>query len=271
MWLGENPNEIDPLDDQHSHFLIWCARGYAGILETELTNGADVRESVGKMLKAIADRHYSGCYAHLAKAIKRNRSVVSGWLSGASVPSWKSICELSFAFQIPMEDFLTGQTDSVEFSTFQNLPLAVLPRITTPRKRPQKLDLDVARQFFGRVLDGDFPAITSMVGVAKYLSTSKRELLRLLPEESKSLAITLAERRQRTRERERLSNLRELEDATTKVVERLIQDQVSITRRAVAKELAYIGISNNRRSAIHVRSFVRQAIGNLRANHSLAA
>ncbi len=43
-WLGANQNEINPLDDQQSHYLIWCARGYASILETEISNDADVKE-----------------------------------------------------------------------------------------------------------------------------------------------------------------------------------------------------------------------------------
>lgn len=270
-WLGVSSNEIDPLDDQHSHFLIWCARGYAGLLETPIPDGASVRESVGKMIEAIAVRHYAGCYAHLATAIKRNRSVVSGWLSGSTLPSWKSICELSFAFQIPMEDFVTGQIDSVEFSTFQNLPLCVLKRITAPRKRAQKHDLAAFRAFFGRVVNGDFPSITCMRDVSKHLLTSNRELLRILPEESRSLAITLMERRNQIRDRERASRLREIEAATRNAVEHLIQHQNSITKRAVAKELALVGISSNRSTESYIRSFVRQALENRRANHSVVA
>jgi hypothetical protein len=269
-WLDCSPSEIDSLDDEHSHYLIWCARGYAGILETPIPEGGNVREAVAKLLKAIADRHFSGCYAYLATAIRRNRSVVSNWVTGASVPSWTSICELSFAFQIPMEDFLTGQIDSVEFSTFQNLPLSVLPRVTTPRKRAQKPDLVNVRAFFERVLNGDFPSITSMGDVAKYLSTSSRGLLRILPEEAKSLAITLTERRNRIRDRARASHLRELEEATTIAVERLMQAGLRITRRAVAKELALVGISSNQRSDSYVRSLLSKVIENRSANYSVA-
>jgi len=258
-WLGGKATILDESRDEHSRYILWVAQSFADLLEMPLPHGTSVNQGVSDVLNALALQHFEGKYAHLAKAIERNKSVVGTWLTGRASPSWQALCEVSFTFQVPLSELLRGQADSVSFSTVRRLPLAAAERLSRPRKLPVRRNIDEIRSFLVKVEQNEFLGLLTIRAVAKRLGIQERELNRILRDDMARLSVILAERRNHIRQRNRNARERTIREEVPLVVGNLLQSGVKATRRAVDKGLALAGISVRRREASLIRQLTQLA------------
>ena len=108
-WLGGNAIPLDADTDGHSRYLLWVAKSFSDLLDSPMPANMDVGPNFRKVVLALAERHFDGVAGRLGAALSRQKSVVSYWLSGKASPSWPSVCEFSFVFQVPIPDiFVSG-------------------------------------------------------------------------------------------------------------------------------------------------------------------
>lgn len=262
-WLGGQGITLDESRDDHSRFLMWTAKSYSDLLDSPLPPKFDVGPNVRKWLLALTDQYFSGVQAQLAKAIERTQSAVSTWLAGRSAPRWDALCELSYVFQIPLADILTGQMDALAMSTIRKLPIGAAKRLMNPRKLPEHRDLLQIKAFFLQVENGEFPGITSMKDVGKRLNIHVRGFSRILPAETAHLVAVLRDRREYKRQVKKASR----ERAIMEQIERIIGNQKNsgrkTTRRYIDSELALAGLSVRRHESQLINRFVQLSSKNL--------
>lgn len=259
-WLGGKSVALDERRDEHSRFLLWTAKSYTDLLDAPLPSQQDVGTGFTEFLAALSARHYNGVYAHLARAIERNKSVVATWTSRRSAPSWQALCEISFVFHIPISEILLGQTDAIEFSTVRRLPLTVAKRFTHPRKLPEPRSVSEIQALLARVESGEALNLMSLQAIATRFGIHPRHLRRLLPEETARISKVLANRRAVRRETIGAVRQQLFRKAIPDIVSRLISNRGRATRRAVDKELSIVGLAVGRRDASFVRELVQVAI-----------
>lgn len=257
-FLGLRPSRLDPADD-YSSYLLWVARSFADLLDSPLPADHDVTVPIQTLIRMLSDRHFNGAYAHLAAAIGRNKSVVGTWLAGSSAPGWLAICTVSFVFHLPLRDLLLGDSTAVEFSVLRPLPLGVREGWSSPRKRPERRDLDQFRTFMSQVESGQHLLILTMVAVAKRLNIDSSDLRRRLPDECAQLSAVLKERRRTAGEWKRSARERSLNDAVQQVGEDLARSNASGTRRGIELRLANLGFHIRYQESIHICARVRVA------------
>jgi hypothetical protein len=260
QWLGGRASVIDEARDEHSRFLLWVAQSFSDLLDTTQLIGPDVGTNIISVLKALAEFHFNGIAKQLAEAIERNKSVVSYWLHGRAAPRWQALCEISYTFQIPLIDMLTGQIDGVALSPSRRLPLAAAQRLSHPRKSPVRRDVGEVRAFLLRVEHGELPSILTIVKVAERLDIHVRELARIAPKEVARLSPLLVFRRQAIRERAQADRVRAICEQIPGLVSDMLRNSVHPTRRAVETSLAKGGISVRRGESEMIRTLVREAI-----------
>ena len=252
-------SRLDPDRDEHSRYLIWAARSFADLLDSPLPTGYDAADTINSMLRNLSDKHFEGAYALLARAVSRNKTVVCSWLSKAAAPRWLALCELSYAFNIPLRALLLGDTSGVASSSVRPLPPAVAQRRPHPRKRPEVRDSDQMRLFLQEVENGTQPTVMTMVAVAARLNIDHRDLRRRLPAECERLSAILKERRKIGAQWRRAARARELEDAITKVGQDLAREEARVTRRDVNLRLACLGFGVRHKESKSVRDRVERA------------
>lgn len=257
-FLGLRPSRLDPADD-YSSYLLWVARSFADLLDSPLPADHDVTVPIQTLIRMLSNRHFNGAYAHLAAAIGRNKSVVGTWLAGSSAPGWLAICTVSFVFHLPLRDLLLGDSTAVEFSVLRPLPLGVREGWSSPRKRPERRDLDQFRTFMSQVESGQHLLILTMVAVAKRLNIDSSDLRRRLPDECAQLSAVLKERRRTAGEWKRSARERSLNDAVQQVGEDLARSNASSTRRGIELRLANLGFHIRYQESIHICARVRVA------------
>lgn len=258
-WLGGSATPLESSSDSHSNYLLWVSRSFAHLLELPLEEDIDVASGIRSILTKLAEYHFAGIVAHLAAEIRRNRSVVTTWLKGNASPSWQALCEISFAFQIPLRDLLRGDTDCVTFSSIRTLPLAILKRLTHPRKLPQKRDVPEIRKFLDRVARGELKNVLTIREIEVRLRINRKWLAKHLPEETCGLSATLEERRKQHLDQKRSTRRHALQEGVRAAVARLRSQGKSVSRRSVDRELALHGILIGRRESPEVLGFVREA------------
>ncbi len=255
-WLGGGAIQLNEPQDEYSRYLIWVATSFAGLLDSPIDIETNIAQKFRATLTALAEHHFKGKYAHLADAIKRNKSVIFTWLAGHSDTSWRALCEISFVFQVPLRDMLTGETDSILFSSVQSLPLAVIERLTNPRKLPQRRNVDEIREFMSKVQRGELPNVLTLNQVGARLSIDVRDLHRLAPNETARLSATLAKRRLAIRSRKKAARAQAMREEVFAIVLRLMMGTDRVTRRSVEKELNNKGHFVRRGEAPFVRDLV---------------
>lgn len=259
-WLGDESVDRVSRQDPNGRFLIWVASSYATLLNDSLDDLPDVRESFSRILYALLDHRFEGVQVHLANALQRNRSVINTWLHKRASPSWMVLMELSYMFQLPVEEILRGNIDCVEFSSEQVPPPTTLVRLSNPRKKPKKRDPDELSRFLLRVENGELPGVTTMREVAVRLGLDPRELSRLLPVESARLSQILKGRRQAAGQLKRQEYRASLQRHVPMVVRRLLDDGITVHRRSVDQALAKSGIKSRRSEARYVKELVSEAM-----------
>jgi transcriptional regulator with XRE-family HTH domain len=260
-WLGGESTTLDQTRDDYSRYLLWIAKSYSDLLDSYLPSKINIGPGFRTIVIALTERHFNGVVAQFSSAIERNRSVVTTWLLDRASPSWRALCEISFVFQIPLLELLTGQTNAVELSTVQRMPLAALKRLTRPRKLPEKRDLNDIKSFLAKVERGELPNVLTMKSVGNRIGIHPRELSRIVPEDAARLSILLAKRRVQIREKKKTRREQVLREEVPAAVLRLLNEGIRPSRRAVDKSLAFAGIPVRRQEAPFVRELVQLTLG----------
>jgi DNA-binding XRE family transcriptional regulator len=191
-WLGGQAHKVDESRDEHSRYLMWTARSFDDLLERPLQIFS-LNGPVGT-LSGLVKFHFDGIQSTLAKALGRTKGCISGWLSGKIRPNWRSLCEISYVFHVPMRDILEGNQDAIAMSVVRPLPLVVA--IRTMKRDGRRLDISALKHFLFQVESNVFPEIITLAEVARRVEKSKRHLRELAPEEYRSLSVVIRVRRQ---------------------------------------------------------------------------
>lgn len=259
-WLGNRALLVDESRDDHSRFLLWVARSYFDLLDTSLSSELDIRPGFRIVLLQLNNHHFNGVYSKLAQAIERNHSIVSRWVSSNGSPSWQALCEISFVFQVPLLDLLTGQTDAVAISSVRRLPHAALSRINNPKKLPERRDLTKIDAFLKKVEKGEVSAITSFTKVAERLGMHPHDLRRLSPDRAKRLSALLALRKAEISRMNNEARKLTLELEINRAVESLAGQSKLLNRRSITAELADRGLLVRRDEGKLAYGFMCRAI-----------
>ena len=267
-WLGGISKIIEESRDEHSQFIFWKAKSFEDLLESPIQTKLDVGRGINDVLRAIAVKHFNGKYAPLAEAVERNKSVLCTWLKGNGSPSWRTLTEISYVFQIPLSELLQGQLDGVSISTIRPLPLAAITRLANPRKLPERRNIETVKLFLDNVAKGIIPNLNTLKSVANRINISVRELRRIAPVETLQLSKVLASRRKLSLIRKQEARDRLLREEIPVVVSKMLDDGLIPTRRALFKCLTEIGISIRRSESPQVNEIVKQFIElrNLKVN-----
>lgn len=257
-WLGGRFVVLENNRDEYTQFLFWISKSYADLLDSPLPSAFDVGAGISRVLRALAEKHFDGAYAPLAKAVERNKSVICTWLKGNGSPSWRSIIEISFVFQIPLSEFLQGQLDAASISTIRPLPLEAVKRLTEPRKLPERRDLDVVKSYLASVENGAIPNLTTLRSVASRININVRELRRIAPIEVVQLSKVLSVRRKLSMLRKHEDREKLLKEEIPKALTKLLDHGHQATRRSLHKSLVDIGISIRREEGPRVSEIVQQ-------------
>lgn len=241
-WLGNRGSPVDESRDDHSRFLLWVAKSYFDLLDSSLSSELDIRLGFKIVLHQLNNLHCNGLYAKFARTIERNHSIVSRWVCGNGSPSWQALCEISFVFQVPLLDLLTGQTDAVAISSVRRLPHAALSRINSPKKLPERRDVIKIGVFITKVENGEVAGITSLTKAAERLGMHPHDLRRLFPERAKKLSALLAVRKFEISRMNNEARRLTLESEINRAVKSLISQGKQLNRRSITVELTDHGL-----------------------------
>ena len=114
-WLGtrdpRNPNamprEVAPASDH----AICVARQIGSLLAKPMQ--ADEEFGVHQVLRAAAERYFSGSMVRLSEWIGLNKSTVHGWLNGTVIPEMGRLAELAIKLRMSLRDIVTGRIDDL--------------------------------------------------------------------------------------------------------------------------------------------------------------
>ena len=245
-WLGVKPITLDPDRDEHTRYLLWCARSFSDLLDSPIPIDIDAGSAIRNMLHGIAQHHFSGRTTHLARALGRNKSVISTWLTSNGRVSWRAICEISYVFHVPVSDLLTCESDAIAFSMLRSLPLAKSNAGRRQRKIAVRHDRKHILDFFEAIEKGHYPAILTLEAVATRLNTSSRELRRIFQTRFKDLGKTLEVRRLRAQQIKAQQRKELLEREVPAAIYRVLDRGERLSRRAISNELSCIGVGPRR-------------------------
>jgi hypothetical protein len=195
----------------------------------------------------------------MAEALGVNKSVVCTWMTTESCPGWRSICEISYVFQVPIRGLITNDPLAIKESRLE--VLAVSSMRNKPRKAPTPTDNGAARALMLEVANGEHPQLTTVASVAKRLGVELRGLRRRLPHEVRRLAEALDSRRQLALSTKHESRARTYASAAVVVGQQLAKEGKVPTRREVERRFADLGLPNIRwTEAKTLLTQVRQAM-----------
>ena len=114
-WLGTRdprhpdatPREVAPASDH----AICVARQIGTLLAKPMQ--ADEEFGVYKVLRAAAERYFSGSMMRLSEWIGLNKSTVHGWLNGTVIPEMGRLAELAIKLRMSLRDLVTGRLDDL--------------------------------------------------------------------------------------------------------------------------------------------------------------
>jgi hypothetical protein len=223
------------------------------------------------MLRAIADHHFDGRFNALASHVRRNKSVVSTWLSGGSRPGWDSLCDLSFAFQIPLSGILLADLGAVKISMLQTLPGTVCARQGAKRKSPNRRDPALLHRYLEELIDGLHPTTRSLADAAARINIDVRTLYLLDSQTAKRASAVLAGRRAIVRAEREAIRRQSLMSAVHDVAIHLTAMHLKPTRRLVHAEIAKRGYALRREEGTEMLSRVIEAMRHLGTDTEILA
>lgn len=240
-WLGGVGRALDFDHDHTAKYLAWVAECSAQLVAVEGQAQLEVYAGFPEMIRGLADHHFEGQIAPLARVLGRPKSLVTGWARGQCRPRWGALCQLSYAFHVPMIDLLTGNTGAIAVSVEHRLPLDAVTR--KPRRRKSSKTKEEIEQFLDQVSAGQRSGINSVLRAAEELGMNVKSLRNTVPTRVAALAVTLAERRRALSAHRAAAHEARLVSALPSVVERLRDEGVPLTRRAIEQALGKEGLS----------------------------
>lgn len=267
-WLGGKALLLEESRDDHTQFLFWQARTYAGLLDHPLPSRLNAGQGINDVLRALALKHFDGNFAALARTVERNKSVLCTWLKGNSLPSWSALIEISYVFQVPLHEFLQGQCEGISISEIRRLPLASITRLTHPRKLPQRRSIEDVRAFLARIETGEISGVDTINRVSERLNIDPRALRRLLPAEVAQLSAVLARRRNHSKIRRHENRERLLRKEIPCAVLKVLSIGKQPTRRAINRLLSEVGISVMHREGPLIKELVQLTLASIAENNN---
>lgn len=256
-WLGGSSRPFPPELDEGARYKWWVARAVADLLACDPPSHCDFHSNIATVISALVKRHFEGGISAAGKFLLRPKSLVSEWRHGSVSPRWDAICQISYAFQVPVRAILLKDLDSVEFSTLQQLPAAI--RHERPlRRRRVDIDWEHARRMFAEVEAGHHPTIMRVKHLAERLSVDRTTVARKFPDETKRLEAILSERRLAATAQKVIVRRLSIENAIASASPNLLLEGIGITRRSLALCLADRGISLRHTEAKWALSLARQ-------------
>ena len=242
-WLGRPPDTWRcAFDDQERHSR-WVTRSLADLLEAPPPSGVDLLPNIQISIRRLAELHHGGKIAHLARQIRRNKSVIATWLSSRSRPSWDALCDISYAYQLPLDQMFQGVVAEIKLSEPIVLPHVVRPRQGHHRKRPVARDPIVVAAFLASVAKGDYPSIKSVRSAAARLDMNVREIYRIAPDAAREVTAATQARKANERAAKVERRSRDLENAVQIISANFAATHAKVTHRLVLvdAELAKLG------------------------------
>lgn len=242
-WLGGNVEPLQEERDEHSSYLLWTARAYADLLDEPADAGTDGGHGFRLTLERVREFHFQSNMSALASSLDRNKSIVCTWLSGGCAPSWNAVCDVSFAFHLPIRDVLAGSADCVQVSVPRRLPLAAL---RTKRRTASPVERSTLLAVFSALASGAHPRVRSLAQLARVANVSVREMRRLASAETKAVATLLADRRLAVKSLQDSNRKDALTSALKSIVETICTNGQNPTRRLIESRLWLAGYSIRR-------------------------
>ena len=240
------------LDARGLDYRLWVAEQFRQLLEFDEPLPSGAAGNFRVQVSAAADAYFEGRVSRVATAVRRNKSVLSTWMSGKGRPSWQGVCDFSFVFDVPLKDVFFGQLLLARLDGPRVLPADA--RKQRPRKAPERRDKARMELFLVEVELGMHPALQTMAEVSKALRLDPNDLRRRLPEAYKGLSRHLSELRAQVRSRAHEARLRDRENALETLAHSFHADGMSVTRRGVEAHLARLGLRMQRND---IMSFYR--------------
>lgn len=237
-WLGSGRGRVTEISDDHSRYMLWVAQSFSDLFDIRATA---LESGPRKMLVALADYHFEGNCAKLARSIHRAKSTVSTWTTGAGAMGWQTLCDVSYAFHVPLKDMLEGNLEAVQTSVIRPLPFVASNRKI--RRQAEKPQVAMIQEYLQRLLEGGDPKILSMAAVGRILKVEPREIRRLVsPKLYQIASTTLSVRAAENRRRRKEFRWNNIALVLKGLVERSTNTQDRITRRAMIAELNAAGL-----------------------------
>jgi DNA-binding phage protein len=218
--------------------MLWVTRSFADLLDSKATA---TESGPREILIAVADFHFDGNHAKLARAINRPKSTVSTWTTEAGRMGWQTLCDASYAFHVPLKDILEGNLDAVQTSVVRTLPFVATSRKV--RKQAEQPQMERIQGYLETLLEGGAPRMLSMAAVGKSLNVEPREIRRLVPPALYQKASGILKKRMTEyRKWQREFRWSSIKLVLKTMVEQSTTTQYQITRRAMIAELNAAGL-----------------------------
>lgn len=154
---------------------------------------------------------------------------------------WRTLCETSYAFHVPLKDMLEGNIEAVQTSVERPLPFMATERKV--RKRAEAPQTEMVQQCLQSLLKGGYPILLSMAAVGKSLNVEPREIRRLVsPELYKIASENLKKRMNVHRRWQHEFRWNNIQLVLKAFVERQIHTHHQITRREMVGALNAAGL-----------------------------
>jgi hypothetical protein len=240
-WLGGPGSLIGSNEGESAKFLFWIANAVAELLSTTPSASSNPHSNLAFMLRRLVEIHFDGNISEAAIHLRKRKSDLSGWRSGATIPRWKTILDISFGFQTSVRDLYLRDEDALTFSQLRAIP------IDPSKKRRgfrvlKTYDWALIEKFLNELEKGHHPEILQLVQVAKKFGVDRTVLKRGLPTDVEKLRIMLKKRRMAVAEQIKSDRRVILERRTREAVSLLRKNGMAITRRAIVNYLHQAGI-----------------------------
>ncbi len=197
------------------------------------------------MIDWLVEWHFAGNISAAARTLGRPKSQLSEWRSGRVSPRWENICQVSFVFQVSINDLFCADKDSVTASVVRPLPLSLQHSQRSPKVRKER-DWNLIRRYMDEAKRGLHPGILCLAHVAHRWEVDRTFLARKLPVESAALESVLKRRRTDAKNIKIESRRVSLALNVKRAIETLDADSIKLTRRSLTQELVKLGMNIRR-------------------------
>lgn len=257
-WLGEHPRHLPTVGDENLQYQWWVARCVSELFDFEHGSEPNYHDNIASILEALLELHFDGNGTHAGKHLGRSKSQLSQWRNGVVTPKWDAICQISYAFQVPIRAIFHADKDAIQFSCLTNLPSATKFSKSRPKVRKEH-DWASITSFMDDVRRGKHPSIQRIKHIAERFGIDYTVLGKKLPDETRILRELLAQRRKVATEHKRAAREIMLQRALHIATKAMTDSRIKITRRNLTETLFLQGISLRRtefRSALSIANAI---------------